>query len=447
MGKELLSAAIAMLLGGASAVAGAQNKAYLQGRTLDANGKERLFFKAGEPIIFEIRFQGAAEAPDGAFIKWTRTGDDDDSNDRQGQVAASQNPVRIETALDRPGFVRLQARLVNKDGKPCFQNPGRNFDGGAGVEPEKLRGVDEPTDFDSFWARQKKRLADMPLEVRRKELPSEWGKVYAVEIDCPSVRPVTGYLTIPPNASREHPVLCSLNTHGYGFNVPHKPPLKADRSGVNLTINAHGVRLPAFGADDDYYKALRWEIRNKNGYGGYYDYACDPDQNADPVTAYFNGMALRVLRALQYLRTLPEWNGKDLWVCGGSQGGLQAIWAAGLDGYVTYAIAPVVWSCDMGGTTFGRNRGDWYVKWTERSKNGLGYYDPVNVAKRIPKTCRVNIERAGLGDYVSPPSGLAVLYNNIPGPKKIVWVQGSTHGFVPAYGCQKETWSKDWSSQ
>jgi len=53
------------------------------------------------------------------------------------------------------------------------------------------------------------------------------------------------------------------------------------------------------------------------------------------------------------------------------------------------------------------------------------------MARRIPKTCLTVIPRAGLGDYVCPPSGLAVLYNNIPGPKKIVWMQGSTHGYIP----------------
>ena len=41
------------------------------------------------------------------------------------------------------------------------------------------------------------------------------------------------------------------------------------------------------------------------------------------------------------------------------------------------------------------------------------------------------ITRAGLGDYCCPPTGLAKMYNNIPGNKKIWWVQGSTHGYVP----------------
>jgi cephalosporin-C deacetylase-like acetyl esterase len=41
------------------------------------------------------------------------------------------------------------------------------------------------------------------------------------------------------------------------------------------------------------------------------------------------------------------------------------------------------------------------------------------------------IPRAGLGDYTCPPSGVTVFYNNVKAPKKITYVQGSTHGFTP----------------
>ena len=41
------------------------------------------------------------------------------------------------------------------------------------------------------------------------------------------------------------------------------------------------------------------------------------------------------------------------------------------------------------------------------------------------------VTSAGLGDYVCPPSGLAMLWNALKCPKKIVWVQGSQHGYVP----------------
>ena len=81
----------------------------------------------------------------------------------------------------------------------------------------------------------------------------------------------------------------------------------------------------------------------------------------------------------------------------------------------------------MGGPAVGRNHGEWFIKWVP----ALGYYDPVNMAKRIPKSCKVDVGRAGIGDYTCPPTGVAAFYNNLSCPKRIVWWQGSTHGYVP----------------
>ncbi len=425
--KRLCFAAFAAFGMGFAAFAGEWDGVLLQGRTLE----DKAFYAPGEKMTFELRLTGAEQATNRAcFIKWVRTGDD--GKREEGKVPASADePLVLETSLDKPGFVRIFAELVDKDGKPCRKDAEkykgeRNkifFDGGAGVEPEKLQSVPEPADFDAFWTKQKARLVAMPMTVRRKELPSQQGRVYAVEISCPSVRPVTGYLQVPADASPTNRYPCRLDLHGYGYYPNPKAPTGAwHKDALVLSINAHGLRLPEFGADAAYYKALEWEIKS-NGH----TYGFDPKQNADPETAYFNGMALRVMRALQYLKSLPEWNGKDLIASGGSQGGLQTIWAAALDPDVTRAESTITWCCDMGGTELGRNRGGWYVRWVP----ALGYYDPVNMARRIPKTCLTVIPRAGLGDYVCPPSGLAVLYNNIPGPKKIVWMQGSTHGYIP----------------
>lgn len=96
------------------------------------------------------------------------------------------------------------------------------------------------------------------------------------------------------------------------------------------------------------------------------------------------------------------------------------------DGMVLQRGRPVpVWGTAAPGEAVGSG---WYVPWVD----GLGYYDAVNFAKRIPVSCRTVIPRAGLGDYVCPPMGLAKLWNAIPGDnKKIVWVQGSQHLDVP----------------
>ena len=184
-------------------------------------------------------------------------------------------------------------------------------------------------------------------------------------------------------------------------------------------MNAHGYE---FGHHRGFYDAFFRAI-NTSGKG----YAFNAQENADPDTCYFNGMALRAMRAVEYLKTLPEWNGRSLVAEGGSQGGLQTSWVAGLGLGVTLARPSITWGCDMGmpGGASGRLHGPWYLPYGK----GLDYYDAVNHIRRAK--CPVEVTRAGLGDYTCPPSGLALYFNAIPGPKSIRWVQGSEHGFIP----------------
>ena len=144
--------------------------------------------------------------------------------------------------------------------------------------------------------------------------------------------------------------------------------------------------------------------------------------------SYFFGMLMRDLRAIQYAKTLPEWDGKNLVVRGSSQGGLQTMWAAALDQDVTVAEPAVTWCCDMAGAAkAGRLPGIYPIAY----QPALDYYDPVFMAKRITQA-EVIIRRGGLGDYVCPPSGVAISYKNLATQRKrIHWHQGSDHGFIP----------------
>jgi len=445
--KKLLviSAACAAFWGWAGELDGG----FLKGVT----NKRAIDYAPGEEMVFTLTFDGIKAFPAGGwFVQWERSGDD--GKRTGGKVPASlTEPLVIKTALDKPGFVRVKAMLVDEKGNvyqkkipgnaltPDGTRPMNHrersdkrifFDGGAGVQPEKLTSHPEPSDFDAFWARQAARLDKVPLKAEGVALKSPNPKVdlFAVQVTCAGLRPVTGYLSIPKATTPGQKFPARLETHGYNgaMNV-HGAPGGVRDDEIVFNINAHGMKLPAFGATEADQKALRWEVRSRK-----YTYAFDPAQNADPEIAYFNGMVLRVKRALQYLKTLPEWNGKDLIASGGSQGGLQTIWAAGCGEGVTRAESSITWCCDL--YTSGKLRLDkglglagdgWYIPWTD----ALGYYDAANFAKRIPLTCRTIIMRAGLGDYCCPPTGLAKLYNNIPGNKQINWVQGSTHGFVP----------------
>ena len=415
--------------------------------------KDPVSYKVGEKMVFTLTAEDVEGAiPEGEFfLQWQRSGDD--GIRENGKVPLDGKPFVYETKIDKPGFVRLQADVVDKDGKQFFrkftgdattpegkkamnrfENQPRHifFDGGAGADIETLRTEPEPKDFDTFWAKQFARLDKVPVKADLIEVPCRNPKaqLFAVRVDCAGLRPVTGYLSVPKAVGDGATFPARLETHGYsGDSCVHRAPSSARDNEVVLNINAHGLKLVEFGATEADTKALRWEIRSHDQI-----YAFDPKQNADPEVAYFNGMVLRVKRALQYLKTVKGWNGKDLIASGGSQGGLQTIWAAACGEGVTCAESCVTWNCDM--YTNGKLRKDaslklaadgWYIEWVD----ALGYYDAANFAKRIPASCHTFVTRAGLGDYCCPPTGLAKLWNNIPGNKKIKWVQGSQHGYVP----------------
>ena len=412
-----ICSALAIAFAGLTVFAGPLDKSWLKGET----DKNPLFYKLGETMVFTVTPMGVeGEIPAGKyFMKWRRSGDDGKKD--EGKIPFNGEPFVYRTKLEKPGFVRILAEIVDTDGKLVKRNI---FGGGAGAEIDTLKALPEPADFDQFWKRQRAKLAKIPVRADLKELPSKNDKVriYGVSVDCAGPRPVTGYLTVPKAVDDGKLFPCRLVTHGYSYNPPHKAPSGGRIDEIVFNINAHGMKLPSFGGDSEYYSKLGKEINiNGNGYG------FDKKQNSDPEQAYFNGMVLRVIRALQYLKTVKGWDGKNLIASGGSQGGLQTIWAAGCGEGVTLAESNITWCCDLGGETLGRNRGSWYIRWVP----ALGYYDAVNFAKRIPESCRTMIPRAGLGDYICPPSGLAILWNNIKGPKKISWMQGSDHGNVP----------------
>ncbi len=396
--------------------------------------KDPLSYRVGEEMRFTISATG------GHAIRWHRTGDD--GREERGEAALDEcgdgKEIAISTSIDRPGFVRIMAELLDEDG-----NPIASYNGGAGAAVGEIRpDKPEPSDFDAFWARRKAALAAVswnsdpscsrgagpscsrgagPSCPALREIPSGHSgvRLFAVSIPCAGGRPSTGYLSIPCSGG---PFPARAHFHGYDESwrpSAYLPPKSLPTDAISFDVSAHGYDL---GREPEYYT----ELRKASGSNGY-DYAFDPVQNADPETAYFGGMVWRVLRALEYLKIRPEWDRKTLVVEGGSCGALQSIWAAALDHDVTECRIFIPWCCNIGGPSAGRAHGNWHVEWTP----ALGYYDTVNMARRIPATCRVNIHWAGLGDYVCPPSGVMAFYNNLSCPRNITFIQGATHGYLP----------------
>ena len=414
-----------MMLAAMMTFAGPLDKAVLHG---EANRADFLAYAPNEEMTFTLTLQRAQPFKPGTyFVQWTCAGDGGEV--QQGKVPLSPTePVIVKTRRAQPGFVHLVAKVVDAKGTLCLrvgkgseEVRGIMFDGGAGVEPEKLQSLPEPPDFDAFWAARRARLAKVPMKPVVKEHPSKNPKVRVLSftVPCAGPRPVTGTVTVPRDTSRKYPA--HITFHGYGAKFVQTIPKSGPENEIFMFINAHGYELER---EPEYYTEFYNALKSNDK-----TFALDSFwQNKSTDTAYFGTMIYRIMRALEYLKSFPEWNGKDLIASGGSMGGLQTIWAAGIDKDVSLAQPSIPWCCDVGGRdTLKRMRLSHQIAETA----ALRYFDPVNFAKRIAPTCRVEVTRAGLGDYVSPPSGVSIFYNNVRGPKKITWVQGSSHGYVP----------------
>ena len=398
------------------------NSAWLSGSL----GRESPFFAAGEEMVLTIRLEGAQDAipPDSYFIDWERRGDDGLTEKGRAPLPTADTPLVIRTKMDTPGFVCVEANIVTADGKRVPKDhrwePRVFFMGGAAVAPESLRPGAEPADYDAFWDGQMAALDAVPAEAQLTPTPcADPGvRLFAVRIACAGPRPVTGWLTLPADASlgKRYPLEVSFR----GASHDDQPaPQKGPHDRIRFESNGHGFDL---GRGPDYVKSFFASIEKPG-----FCYGFDPESNEHRETSYWLGMALRAVRSLQWVATLPEWDGATLNLVAGSQGGWQALHAAARFPRVTKISTGSTWGCD----------------WTGQAEQGrmpstyrprcwfpdMAYFDAVFAARRV--RCPVEITSAGLGDYVSPPSSLAVLYNVLAVPKRITWCQGCTHGWSP----------------
>ena len=290
---------------------------------------------------------------------------------------------------------------------------------GAIVAPENfIAGFAPPKNLKKFWNKQIAQMRKMPLTVESKVAPE--GKVdqngytcLDIEIPMPEGNPVRAYLVYPTDAQKKSlPIV--IRTHAAGVkgswcqcsidNAINDS--KRGGGAIALDINAHGMLN---GQPQSYYDAL--EYGELKGYAnrditGHEDF-------------YFRLMYLRIVRAIDYLVTLPQWDGKRIAIFGGSQGGAQAAALAGIDNRITAASLQVPAFMDIAGK-FDDRRGSWpgtYSRSAEKHTEILPYYD---TACLLTMTKAKLFFEAGLVDYTCPPACVAAGYNNASTSNKTI---------------------------
>jgi cephalosporin-C deacetylase-like acetyl esterase len=328
---------------------------------------------------------------------------------KEGKLDLSSGKDVIEITGDQPEMIYVAVEAYASDaastpaGASGFVggNTGRNtgfYAVGAAVAPAKIGlSTPRPDNFDSFW--QSKLAAQAKIPINPVLTP--------VETDVPGVEMKTfvldalgskthGYIANPSREGK-FPALIQLQYAGvYALNA-HADAQRAAEGWLMINVDSHD-KSPSDPSGN--------VPRNYQTIG-----------NTDREKSYFLDMYLRDSRALDYLLTRPDWDGKTIVLTGGSMGGQQSFALAGLrPDKVTAVLVCVPAGADTNGDLHGRKAG--YPNWPSDNADAMKtalYFDTVNFTSRIKAPVF-----AGMGfiDTISPPAGVWTALNQISSPKE-----------------------------
>lgn len=338
----------------------------------------------------------------------------------QGKLDLDGEAMTVAVTSEQPAFLRCRVTFRPPEGKALATVAAAAF------SPLKIApSLPVPDDFDQFWADQKEQLAKVPMEPKLSPVEQSDAEIECsdVQVPCLGGAPVSGYLGLPKNAkAKSLPAI--LWVHGAGVrNSSLGNAVKGAQAGMlSMDINAHGIPN---GKPAEFYRELTA--------GRLRGYRHEGRESRD--TVYFRGMFLRLVRAIDFLTSRPEWNGKVVAVVGHSQGGGQALVAGGIDDRVTVIATGVPAICDHTGRAAGRING--WPKLVPTGSDGKPdptileasrYVDSVNFASR----CRADaIMSVGFIDPVCPPSSCYAAYNLLQGSKQIINEPLMSHAAPP----------------
>ncbi len=382
------------------------------------------FYKKGETVTFSFALTDKEKPVTDGEVKWTLSKDGFGSLGT-GSAKLENGSVTVTGKLDEPGVLQCRVSYQASTDAPAVTALA-----GAAIDPLELKpSLPVPDDFDAFWAEQKKKLAAIPLKPTLTEVKSPVKDVtsFDIQIECVGGVPVSGYFAKPSNAQpKSLPIILTVQGAGVRSAGLGGACGWAAKGFLAMEINAHGIPN---GKPDAFYKEL--------ADGKLRDYRAIGRESRE--TCYFVNMFLREIRAIDYLCSLPEWDGKSVIVYGGSQGGFQAFVAAGLDERVTFFAAGVPAGCDHSGNVAGRIAG--WPKLVPLGADGkpdpkvleaARYVDNVNFATRTK--ARGCVVTTGFIDTTCPATSVYVAYNALTIPKSIHTDPLAGHTSSPAAG-------------
>lgn len=363
-------------------------------------------YQTGENAKVEVSFCKYGIPRDGE-LKYS-IGNDMLQPDRHGSVKLKNGRAVINMGTKKtPGF-RDMKLSVSLDGK-TYEHHIK-----VGFSVDKIKPyTQEPQDFRSFWQKNVEELKQVPMSYTK-----ELYKDYCTDkIDCYLVKlqidnmghSMYGFLFYPKNAQPgKHPVvLCPPGAGIKTIKDPMRNKYYAENGFVRFEVEIHGLD-PRISSET--FGEISRAFNDRNG-----GYLANGLENKDIY--YMKHVYVGLVRCIDFLTSLPEWDGKNVAVQGGSQGGALSIIAAGLDSRVTQCVANHPALSDMAGYAAKGGTGGYphfcrqpQILSNKDCLNTLAYFDVVNFARYVKAPTYLTW---GYNDVTCPPTTSYAVWNTL----------------------------------
>ena len=367
-------------------------------------------YRVGEKAHFEVSILKSSTLIDNVEISYEAG--PEMYPDVKKTTVLKDGTMKWTGTMQQPGFYRLKV-VAKVDGK--------EYTGActAAFSPEKLvPTTGEPADFDAFWSKTLEEARWTALNPQRELLPDRSNEdVNVYQVSFQNIRwgsRTYGILSVPVKPGK-YPAL--LRVPGAGARPYTGDTYTAPTKAIVLEIGIHGIDVTQ---PQTFYDNLMSGALNN-----YWNFGMD---NRDD--SYYKRVVVGCVRAVDYIASLPEWDGKNIGVTGASQGGFLSYATAALDKRITFLAAVHPALCDHTASLKGVACG-WphYFYWNkgkgmEKQIETSRYYDGVNFVRRI--TCPAWVS-FGYNDDVVPPTTAYATYNILKGQKTLSVYQQTAH--------------------
>lgn len=391
-------------------------------RVLVASNHDDLLYKEGETVKFTVTVIRNDIPLKDVEIRYDVSEDMMPAHKSDKLVLKNGTTVINAGTMKKAGFLRCQVYAKYKE---------REYQGLAtvGFSPEKIEPtIPVPDDFIQFWDKAKAEAAKIPMDSKVTLVPekcTEKVNVYHVSIQNYQYGSrLYGVLCVPKGEGKFPAV---LEVPGAGIRPYHGDISNAEQGYITFQIGIHGLPID-----------LPQSVYNDLGSGalrGYQTFNMD-----DKDAYYYKRVYLGCVRSIDFIFTLPQFDGTNLLTYGGSQGGALSIVTAGLDSRVKGLVAYYPALCDLTGYLHGR-AGGWPHMFRNKAfdvpekKLTAQYYDVVNFARLINVPGYYSF---GYNDMVCPPTSMFSAMNVIKAPKELLIMEDTGHYTYP------EQWTGAW---